>query len=63
MERSFFNFAGLISFFKTYYFKNITIKCAGYYPLFSKIGLIDPRHAGFITLKGYKILKPIDIEI
>ncbi|MCL4553514.1 MAG: class I SAM-dependent methyltransferase [Candidatus Marsarchaeota archaeon] len=35
-------------------FRNIKSRGAGYYPLSSKFGLIDPKHAHFITVRGEK---------
>ena len=53
-HKTIFNYRGLKELFEIYGFNNIKIKGAGYYPLPAIVGLLDPRHAHFITLKGYK---------
>jgi ubiquinone/menaquinone biosynthesis C-methylase UbiE len=53
-HKTVFNYRGLKELFELYKFNNIQIKGAGYYPLPPRLGIIDPRHAHFITLKAYK---------
>jgi len=53
-HKTIFNYRGLKDFFSTYDFTNPSIKGAGYYPLPSYFGKLDPRHSHFITLKAYK---------
>lgn len=53
-HKTIFNYRGLKDFFSIYGFENIKIHGAGYYPLPSFLGQIDPRHSHFITLKAYK---------
>lgn len=49
-----FNYRGLIEFFESHGFVNIKIKGAGYYPLPSFFGKLDPRHSHFITICAQK---------
>lgn len=49
-----FNYRGFKEFFEVYGFKNISIRGAGYYPLPSAFGAIDPRHSHFITIKAFR---------
>lgn len=49
-----FNYRGLLEFFQLHGFKDGRIKGAGYYPLPSIFGALDPRHSHFITIFGRK---------
>lgn len=53
-HKTIFNYRGLKEVFMVYNFRDIAIRGAGYYPLPAKFGLLDPRHAHFITLKAFK---------
>lgn len=45
-----FAYRGLIELFQVHGFVDVHIKGAGYYPLSTKMGAWDPRHAAFITV-------------
>ncbi len=45
-----FAYRGLIELFQAHGFVDVHIKGAGYYPLPSRFGAWDPRHAAFITV-------------
>jgi hypothetical protein len=49
-----FNYRGLREFFQIHGFDQLRILGAGYYPLPSFFGRLDPRHAHFITIAGRK---------
>lgn len=49
-----FSYRGLLEFFESHGFIDLTIHGAGYYPLPSLFGKLDPRHSHFITLSGKK---------
>jgi SAM-dependent methyltransferase len=49
------NYLGLKELFEAFDFKIEEIKGAGYYPLPAKFGLIDPRHAHFLSFKLRKM--------
>lgn len=53
-HKTIFNYRGLKEFFQVHGFKNVKILGAGYYPFPSFFGLLDPRHAAFITLVAEK---------
>lgn len=53
-HKTIFSHRGLKEFFQVHGFKNVKIRGAGYYPLPSFFGTIDPRHAAFITLVAEK---------
>ena len=49
-----FHYRGLLEFFGAHDFTDFSIRGAGYYPLPSFFGQVDPRHSHFIALKGRK---------
>lgn len=49
-----FNYRGFKEIFEVHGFKNVELAGAGYYPLPSWFGAMDPRHSHFITAKAYK---------
>lgn len=49
-----FNYRGLIEFLELHGFRNIEVRGAGYYPLPSFLGGLDPRHAHFLTVSAEK---------
>jgi ubiquinone/menaquinone biosynthesis C-methylase UbiE len=54
VHKTILNYLGLKELFELYGFKNVRVYGAGYFPLPASLGKIDPRHAHFITVKGYK---------
>jgi SAM-dependent methyltransferase len=53
-HKTIFNYLGFKEFFYVHGFCEIKILGAGYYPLPSFFGKIDPRHSHFITLSAIK---------
>ncbi|MFA5406137.1 MAG: class I SAM-dependent methyltransferase [Candidatus Nanoarchaeia archaeon] len=53
-HKTILNYRGLKELFILYNFNKIKMLGAGYYPLPTKLGCLDPRHAHFITLVGRK---------
>jgi SAM-dependent methyltransferase len=53
-HKTIFNFRGLIEIFMLHGFTVQAATGAGYHPLPAKLGLIDRRHAHFITVKAQK---------
>ncbi len=53
-HKTIFNFQGLIEFVEGWGFNVVEVCGAGYYPLPSKMGNIDPRHSHFISIKATK---------
>ena len=53
-HKTIFNYLGLKDYFRVYGFSNIQILGAGYYPLPSVLGKLDPVHSHFITIKAFK---------
>ena len=49
IHRVIFSFLGLKEFFEAHDFEVLRIRGAGYYPLPAFFGVLDPRHAAFIT--------------
>lgn len=52
-----FNYRGLIEFLKLHGLDSIQVRGAGYYPLPSFLGDLDPRHAHFLAVSGSKVAR------
>lgn len=57
-HKTIFNYRGLKEVFEAHGFKCCAIKGAGYFPLPASLGLRDPRHGHFITIKVEKPRRP-----
>jgi len=53
-HKTIFSYCGLIDFLEAHGFRSVKVKGAGYYPLPSWVGKLDPRHSHFITAICYK---------
>jgi len=53
-HKTIFSYRGLIEFLGCHQFRHVQIRGSGYYPLAAKFGLLDPRHAHFITAYAQK---------
>lgn len=53
-HKTIFSYRGLLEMFEAHGFVELTIAGAGYFPLPSFLGRLDPRHAPFITIRGRK---------
>ncbi len=53
-HRRIFSYRGLAELFRLHGFEDVRIVGSGYYPLPSRLGRLDPRHAAFITVVGRK---------
>lgn len=53
-HKTIFSYQGLLELFVAHGFERVEIKGAGYYPLPASLGIVDPRHAHFITARAYK---------
>lgn len=50
-HKTIFNYCGLVEFSRAHGFSDVKVFGAGYFPLPSSCGAIDPRHSHFITVR------------